>query len=197
MRCLYEVLEVARDAEAGDIKTAYRKAALRWHPGELWRRLEGGKSWNREREREKTSLDQSMAGRPLFLLSHDLFFNLFFFSLPSPLKTRTRTTRTAPRPASRRSRTPTRSSRTGRSAAGMTTTETRSSEEEAREMEALLRAPTKQAATALAAGSPRTRTSTSSPTSRRRASPGTAAVTTRKGSTRSTRTCLPVWRRTS
>lgn len=34
MRCLYEVLEVARDAEAGDIKTAYRKAALRWHPGE-------------------------------------------------------------------------------------------------------------------------------------------------------------------
>lgn len=35
MRCLYEVLEVARDAEAGDIKTAYRKAALRWHPGEF------------------------------------------------------------------------------------------------------------------------------------------------------------------
>ena len=35
MRCLYEVLEVARDAEAGEIKTAYRKAALRWHPGEF------------------------------------------------------------------------------------------------------------------------------------------------------------------
>ena len=35
MRCLYEVLEVARDAEAGDIKTAYRKGALRWHPGEF------------------------------------------------------------------------------------------------------------------------------------------------------------------
>ena len=33
MRCLYEVLGVARDSEEAAIKTAYRKAALKWHPG--------------------------------------------------------------------------------------------------------------------------------------------------------------------
>lgn len=32
-RCLYEVLEVAREAEDGEIKKAYRKMALMWHPG--------------------------------------------------------------------------------------------------------------------------------------------------------------------
>ncbi|XP_016981325.1 dnaJ homolog subfamily C member 21 [Drosophila rhopaloa] len=32
MRCYYEELDVARDAKDGDIKTAYRKMALRWHP---------------------------------------------------------------------------------------------------------------------------------------------------------------------
>ncbi|XP_055917934.1 dnaJ homolog subfamily C member 21 [Eupeodes corollae] len=32
MKCYYEELGVARDASDGDIKTAYRKLALRWHP---------------------------------------------------------------------------------------------------------------------------------------------------------------------
>ncbi|XP_014087286.2 dnaJ homolog subfamily C member 21 [Bactrocera oleae] len=32
MRCYYEELGVARDATDGDIKSAYRKLALRWHP---------------------------------------------------------------------------------------------------------------------------------------------------------------------
>jgi len=34
MRCHYEVLGVERDADDGVLKTAYRKAALQWHPGE-------------------------------------------------------------------------------------------------------------------------------------------------------------------
>lgn len=33
MRCHYEVLGVARDADDGTLKTAYRKGALQWHPG--------------------------------------------------------------------------------------------------------------------------------------------------------------------
>jgi DnaJ family protein A protein 5 len=32
MRCLYEVLDVSRDADDATLKTAYRRAALRWHP---------------------------------------------------------------------------------------------------------------------------------------------------------------------
>ncbi|XP_017010391.2 dnaJ homolog subfamily C member 21 [Drosophila takahashii] len=32
MRCYYEELELQRDANDGDIKSAYRKMALRWHP---------------------------------------------------------------------------------------------------------------------------------------------------------------------
>jgi len=32
MKCHYEVLSLERDATEGDIKTAYRKLALRWHP---------------------------------------------------------------------------------------------------------------------------------------------------------------------
>ena len=33
MRDLYEVLGVAADSEDSSIRTAYRKLALRWHPG--------------------------------------------------------------------------------------------------------------------------------------------------------------------
>lgn len=32
MRCFYEVLDVPRNAEAKEIKMAYRKCALVWHP---------------------------------------------------------------------------------------------------------------------------------------------------------------------
>ena len=32
MRCFYEVLDVARDADDATLRTAYRRAALRWHP---------------------------------------------------------------------------------------------------------------------------------------------------------------------
>jgi DnaJ-class molecular chaperone len=34
MKCHYEILGVERDCENGEIKKAYRKSALVWHPGE-------------------------------------------------------------------------------------------------------------------------------------------------------------------
>lgn len=40
MRCHYEVLGVARDADDGTLKTAYRKCALQWHPDKNQHRLE-------------------------------------------------------------------------------------------------------------------------------------------------------------
>jgi DnaJ-class molecular chaperone len=33
MRCFYEVLQVNQDADEAELKKAYRKLALRWHPG--------------------------------------------------------------------------------------------------------------------------------------------------------------------
>lgn len=36
MKCHYEVLGVKRDAGDDDLKKAYRKLALKWHPGKLW-----------------------------------------------------------------------------------------------------------------------------------------------------------------
>lgn len=33
-RCLYEVLDLAKDCEEDEIKKAYRRQALIWHPGE-------------------------------------------------------------------------------------------------------------------------------------------------------------------
>lgn len=35
MKCHYEVLGVKRDAGDDDLKKAYRKLALKWHPGRL------------------------------------------------------------------------------------------------------------------------------------------------------------------
>lgn len=32
MKCHYEVLDVERDAPASEIKKAYRRMALQWHP---------------------------------------------------------------------------------------------------------------------------------------------------------------------
>lgn len=32
MKCHYEILELSRDADDGEIKSAYRKLALKWHP---------------------------------------------------------------------------------------------------------------------------------------------------------------------
>lgn len=32
MKCHYEVLSIAREASASDIKKAYRRLALQWHP---------------------------------------------------------------------------------------------------------------------------------------------------------------------
>lgn len=32
MKCHYEVLNISRDADQSEIKTAYRKLALQWHP---------------------------------------------------------------------------------------------------------------------------------------------------------------------
>lgn len=36
MKCHYEILGVKRDAGDDDLKKAYRKLALKWHPGKLW-----------------------------------------------------------------------------------------------------------------------------------------------------------------
>ena len=33
-KCLYEILNTSKDAEEDEIKKAYRKQALIWHPGE-------------------------------------------------------------------------------------------------------------------------------------------------------------------
>lgn len=35
MKCHYEILGVKREAGDDDLKKAYRKLALKWHPGEL------------------------------------------------------------------------------------------------------------------------------------------------------------------
>lgn len=37
MKCHYEVLGVKRDAGDDDLKKAYRKLALKWHPGKRWK----------------------------------------------------------------------------------------------------------------------------------------------------------------
>jgi curved DNA-binding protein CbpA len=34
LRCYYEVLSVAQDVEQDEIRKAYRRQALQWHPGE-------------------------------------------------------------------------------------------------------------------------------------------------------------------
>lgn len=39
MRCLYEVLEIGKDADETTIRKAYRKGALAWHPGEQTNRF--------------------------------------------------------------------------------------------------------------------------------------------------------------
>lgn len=35
MRCLYEVLDIERSASDSEVKKAYRKLALKWHPGKF------------------------------------------------------------------------------------------------------------------------------------------------------------------
>ena len=45
MRCHYEVLNVSRDADDAVLKTAYRKAALQWHPGKTGTCIAVSLSW--------------------------------------------------------------------------------------------------------------------------------------------------------
>ena len=40
MRCHYDVLQVSRDATDSELKKAYRKMALEWHPDKNQARLE-------------------------------------------------------------------------------------------------------------------------------------------------------------
>ncbi|XP_077286672.1 dnaJ homolog subfamily C member 21-like isoform X2 [Arctopsyche grandis] len=43
MRCYYEVLDVSREAEAAEIKSSYRKLALKWHPDKNLNNLDEAK----------------------------------------------------------------------------------------------------------------------------------------------------------
>ncbi|RLN13621.1 hypothetical protein C2845_PM09G21390 [Panicum miliaceum] len=49
--CYYAVLGVSRDASAADIRAAYRRQALKWHPDKL--QLQGGDDDRRRRAREE------------------------------------------------------------------------------------------------------------------------------------------------
>lgn len=70
MRCFYEVLGVSQDAEEPEIKKAYRKLALEWHPGMLHRCITMIKSvrlavlqhwnWCRLREHARKHAEQSL-----------------------------------------------------------------------------------------------------------------------------------------
>ena len=53
-RCYYDVLEVDKSCTEDDVKKAFRKQALIWHPGEEWRD-------GRRRERESRVSSVSFA----------------------------------------------------------------------------------------------------------------------------------------
>ena len=89
MRCLYEVLEVARDAEAGEIKTAYRKAALRWHPGEILIEARASEEECTHQNSSRLISSARLSLNPFFLLTLDLNPSSALFPAPTPLPDKT------------------------------------------------------------------------------------------------------------
>lgn len=55
MRCHYEVLGVRRDAAEEELKRAYRRLALRWHPGTALRGPGLLQAWRGERAGERAT----------------------------------------------------------------------------------------------------------------------------------------------
>lgn len=68
MKCHYEILGVKRDAGEDDLKKAYRKLALKWHPGKLWQKA----SAIRDSKNEQQFLLRTIWGITLLMWPDDL-----------------------------------------------------------------------------------------------------------------------------